>query len=85
MFILERNDLCTTMFAKGQKVKSKIDLWQKWCQRSCGLCGEVTRTKVKGSWLDFDKACVTKLERLKIGGIILKSNVCERETSTYKR
>ena len=35
--------------------------------------------------LDFDKACATMLERLKIGGIILKSNVWERETSTDKR
>ena len=49
------------------------------CQGSCGLCGEVARTKDKGSWLDFDKACATMLERLKIGGIILKSNVHERD------
>ena len=34
---------------------------------------------------DFDKACATMLERLKIRGIILKSNVYERETSTDKR
>ena len=41
--------------------------------------------RIKGSWQDFDKSCATMLERLKIGGIILKSNVCERETSTNKR
>ena len=55
------------------------------CQGSCGSCGEVAGTKDKGSRLDFDKACATTLERLKIGGIILKSNVHERETNIYKR
>ena len=59
--------------------------YMTWCRGSCGSRGEVAGTKVKGSWLDFDKACATMLERLKIGGIILKSNMCERETSTDKR
>ena len=45
------------------------------CRGSCGSCGEVAGTKDKGSWLDFDKSCVMMLERLKIRGIILKSNV----------
>ena len=49
------------------------------CRGSCGSCGEVAGTKDKGSRLDFDKACATTLERLKIGGIILKSNVHERD------
>ena len=55
------------------------------CRGSCGSCGEVAGTKDKGSRLDFNKACVMMLERLKIGGIILKSNVYERETNIYKR
>ena len=55
------------------------------CRGSCGSCGEVAGTKDKGSRLDFDKACAMMLERLKIGGIILKSNVYERETNIYKR
>ena len=29
MFILETNEVGTTMFGKGQKVKSDIDLWHK--------------------------------------------------------
>ena len=29
MFILDTNDVGTTMFAKGQKVESDIDLWHK--------------------------------------------------------
>ena len=29
MFILDTNDVGTAMFAKGQKVKSDIDLWHK--------------------------------------------------------
>ena len=29
MFILDTNDVGTTLFAKGQKVKSDIDLWHK--------------------------------------------------------
>ena len=29
MFILEMNDVGTTMFAKGKKIKSDIDLWHK--------------------------------------------------------
>ena len=62
----------------------KLDVNRR-CRGSCGSCGEVAGTKVKGSWLDFDKACAMMLERLKIGGIIVKSNVCERETSTDKR
>ena len=29
MFILDTNDVGSTMFAKGQKVKSDINLWDK--------------------------------------------------------
>ena len=29
MFILNTNDVGTTLFAKGQKVKLDIDLWEK--------------------------------------------------------
>ena len=29
VFILETNDVATTMFAKGQKVESDIDRWHK--------------------------------------------------------
>ena len=29
MFILDTNDINTTLFAKGQKVELDIDLWQK--------------------------------------------------------
>ena len=29
MFILDTNEVGTTMFARGQKVKSDIDLWHK--------------------------------------------------------
>ena len=29
MFILDTNDVGTTMFAKGQKVESDINLWHK--------------------------------------------------------
>ena len=29
MFILEKNEVGTAMFAKGQKVESDIDLWHK--------------------------------------------------------
>ena len=29
MFILDTNDVGTSMFAKGQKVESDIDLWHK--------------------------------------------------------
>ena len=53
------------------------------CRGSCGSCGEVAGTKDKGSRLDFEKACTTMLERLKIGGITLKSNVYERERRIY--
>ena len=50
----------------------------KRCRGSCGSCGEVIGTRVIGSLLDFDKACAAMLERLRIGGKIIKSNVRER-------
>ena len=30
MFILDTNDVSTSLFTKGQKVESDIDLWHKW-------------------------------------------------------
>ena len=30
IFILDTNDVGTSMFAKGQKVEPDIDLWHKW-------------------------------------------------------
>ena len=30
MFTLDTNDIGTSMFAKGKKVESDIDLWHKW-------------------------------------------------------
>ena len=52
------------------------------CRGSCGLCIEVTGTK--GSWLDVNMACAVMLERLRIGGMIVKSDVRERNEDKQK-
>ena len=49
----------------------------KRCRSSCGSCGEVTGTMIKGSWLEIYKACALMLERLGIGRRV-KRNVRER-------
>ena len=51
------------------------------CRGSCGSCGEVAGTKIKGSWrnLNYNKACVAMLERLRIARRRVASNVWERD------
>ena len=51
---------------------------------SCGSCGEVAGTKVKGSRLNYYKACALMLERLSIDRIRVKV-IYERERQAYKR
>ena len=54
-----------------QEAKTSKEAWKSSrrfsrCRGRCGSCGEVTGTKVKGSWRNFYKACAQMLGTLRI-------------------